>query len=189
MPEQCVWAAIPNTNDLLGVPMHQSPRLTSYTDQRTMLFLGFKNWTLVFRSWRNSYEENLCSESFHFLVYVSACFSCSYFRSLNALLTLHFPCFPQAWVAAACLVLLASMGPWSFPVHPSALSLAYSGSNPSGCALPACSLPAVGSITFKMEIITLWLLLHLCFTKNYEKKEANLKWLWSEPSKILNILY
>lgn len=185
MPEQCVWAAIPNTNDLLWVPMHQSPRLTSYTDQRMMLFLGFKNWTLVFRSWRNSYEENLCPESFHFLVYVSACFSCSYFRSLNALLTLHFPCFPQAWVAAACLVLLASMGQWSFPVHPSALSLAYSGSNPSGCALPACSLPAACQ---QWEALLLkWKLLpyDCCFTcvspKTMKKKKQILSDFGQSP--------
>lgn len=63
----------------------------------------------------------------------------SFSVSLKALLTLHFPCFTQNWFPADGLAALASMGPRSFPVHPSALSLADRGSNPP----TALSLPTV----------------------------------------------
>lgn len=44
--------------------------------------------------------------------------------------------WPCLWLPADVLAAVGSMGPRSFPVHPSALSLADRGSNPSALCLP-----------------------------------------------------
>lgn len=83
-------------------------------------------------------------------------FSCGSLCSASLFLwTLYWPCTLlgcSSWTG----LWLSSMGPWSFPVLPSALSLADSGSNPCGCTVPDCWLLEVGNIKFKMKIITRW---------------------------------
>lgn len=88
---------------------------------------------------------------------LSECFSCLSV-SLNALLTLHFPCFTQCWVPADGLAALASgLPPWGhghFLCTPLPFLLLTEALIPlAALCLPACRLPTMGNITLKSKLL------------------------------------
>lgn len=88
---------------------------------------------------------------------LSECFSCLSV-SLNALLTLHFPCFTQCWVPADGLAALASdLPPWGhghFLCAPLPFLLLTEALIPlAALCLPACPLPTMGNITLKSKLL------------------------------------
>ena len=122
----------------------------------TLIFVCLRRicvFTLVF-SFLNSFLLSTCWPLRVFLLWLFVlCLS----LSLNALLTWHFPCFSQYWVAAAGLAGLASdLPPWGcnhFLCAPLPFLLLTMALIPLAalCLLAACQQ---WEITFKMEIIT-----------------------------------